>query len=85
MTFSSVTVPYFSVKTFHVAGCVDQRLPLMGRSERQIQLQVQIHSNESGDVFSAFDISRHPMHRIATRLSSGRFSRVMMLQPPDCG
>jgi hypothetical protein len=57
-------IPIAFLEDFCIAGGIDQRLPLMRRRERQVQLQVKIDADEACDIFRALDVTRHPMHRV---------------------
>ena len=47
-----------------VAGGGDERLPLLGGADGQVEHQVEIHVDEARDVLGALDVAAHPVDRI---------------------
>src|SRR4030095_12541347 len=85
------------LENLHVAGSIDQWLPLMSGRQRKIELQVEIDSDKARDVFSALGVTRHPMHGICdaakqrtffarhdAATSGLRLSTQVSLLPPPC-
>src|SRR5262249_42727737 len=53
-----------ALELLRIARRVHQRLPLLRRTDRQVEHPVQIHIDEARHVFGAFDIAAHPIDRI---------------------
>src|SRR5262249_26354204 len=64
-----------------VAGCVDQRAPLLLKAFRKIQTEPRVHVDETRNILRALNISAHPVERICKPAQHAN-TQVSLLPPP---
>jgi hypothetical protein len=65
-----------------VAARVDERLPLLRRRQRQIDLQVEVDADEARHVLGALDVARHPVDGIGD--AAEERERLALIRAPRC-